>query len=276
MQRSQEKIHDHVEEIVLVRHGLTARNEGHRIGKFISSRVELAKVGVLPDHEVSLAERGKVQAKLIGKVLSRMRPDLRELHRFFDSGYLRTIQTLDRILRAFQLDTEAGGRRRHHLDLREREPGYPFNMTITEANQFFPWYPEYARIVGEFFERPPGGESIADVCSRVHMFLTSLRRAHSGRRVMVVAHGGVILAFKFWLEKRNVQEAEQLFKESVDNCQALIYRRVKGKGQYKFDHDPSEARVRECFVKLMDQWEKENVKRDDEANPADLDETTAG
>ena len=43
-------------------------------------------------------------------------------------------------------------------------------------------------------ERPPGGESIADVIGRVGPALDSLAERHAGRDVVVVAHGGTIRA----------------------------------------------------------------------------------
>ncbi len=43
-------------------------------------------------------------------------------------------------------------------------------------------------------ERPPGGESIADVIERVGPAMERLAREHAGEDVVIVAHGGTIRA----------------------------------------------------------------------------------
>lgn len=43
-------------------------------------------------------------------------------------------------------------------------------------------------------ERPPGGESIADVIARAGAAMERLARAHAGEEVVVVSHGGAIRA----------------------------------------------------------------------------------
>ena len=41
-------------------------------------------------------------------------------------------------------------------------------------------------------ERPPGGESFADLCRRVSAAIEQLTSAHAGRDIIAVAHGGTI------------------------------------------------------------------------------------
>ncbi len=156
---------------------------------------------------------------------------------YFDSGYSRTIETLDRILAAFTLDPQAGGRRRSHLALRGRDPGYTFQMTITQVATYFPWYLEYEAAAGPFYARPPGGESVAEVCSRVQSFLRSLRRARKDQRVLVVAHGHILRAFRFWLERMSPADGDTLFASHVPNCAMLRYQRVLCDGAWTFVRD---------------------------------------
>lgn len=219
--------HDHVDEIIIVRHGQTVRNTVERIGRSISNRDQLSNARIISDREVTLDAIGIKQARCMGKALNLVYQDCRDCTTFFNSGYERTKQTLNLILGELGFQKDFESRIQEQIELREREPGYHFNMTATEINTYFPWYLEYAHTTGPFFERPPGGESIADVCSRVHMFLNSLRRAHARERVFVVAHGGVMLAFRFWLEKHVLSDAEKLFskEERVNNCGILIYQR---------------------------------------------------
>lgn len=77
---------------------------------------------------------------------------------------MRAKETLVEILKAWRLFKSTQTKRDSHIDLRERDPGYSFNITVTQVNQYFPWYNEYASIVGRFYERRLGGENIADVC----------------------------------------------------------------------------------------------------------------
>ncbi|MFI9723972.1 histidine phosphatase family protein [Streptomyces sp. NPDC052396] len=50
--------------------------------------------------------------------------------------------------------------------------------------------------VGEWFYRPPGGESLADVAVRLRDLPVELRDAAAGRRVLVVAHDAVAVAVR--------------------------------------------------------------------------------
>jgi len=43
-------------------------------------------------------------------------------------------------------------------------------------------------------ERPPGGESMLDVCARVGEALDRMAHAHAGRDMVIVSHGGAIRA----------------------------------------------------------------------------------
>jgi broad specificity phosphatase PhoE len=219
--------HEHADEIIIVRHGQTARNTMHRIGRYIANRDELGKSKIISDREVPLDDIGILQAKCMGRALSILYPECRDCSTYFHSGYERTKQTLVHMLGELGFQKDFAGRVQEQIELREREPGYHFNMTATEINTYFPWYLEYAKTTGPFFERPPGGESIADVCSRIHMFLNSLRRAHAREKIFVVAHGGVMLAFRFWLEKHSLADAKKLFTttERVQNCGILIFKR---------------------------------------------------
>jgi broad specificity phosphatase PhoE len=80
-------------------------------------------------------------------------------------------------------------------------------MTEAEAEAAFPWLEEYWRTFGGFMARPPGGESLADVVGRVHMFLDVLFRDRIGQKVLVVTHGGTIRCFRFALERWHYSQA---------------------------------------------------------------------
>jgi broad specificity phosphatase PhoE len=212
---------DHVKEIVLVRHGETIHNIAPRVGRFLKSPTLLGEEADSPDHRIALTPKGREQAKQVGPQLSKLAP----FDAYFDSGYTRTVETLDLILEAFDERERDPRKRSSHLDLRERESGYTFNMSVTEVNTYFPWYQEYEATFGQFYATPPGGESIAHVCSRVHTYLSSIRRARAGQRLLIVTHGRVMLCFRYWLEKLAVEDVEGIIdrEESIPNCGVLRY-----------------------------------------------------
>jgi len=97
--------------------------------------------------------------------------------------------------------------------------------TDAEAQAAFPWLADYWTTFGPFFARPPGGESLADVCQRVYTFLQKLARTMAGRRVLVVTHGGTMWCFRYVLERWTYEEAESRFRsESNPNCAVTAYR----------------------------------------------------
>jgi broad specificity phosphatase PhoE len=212
---------DHPREIVIVRHGETPYNIAKRTAdRYFESAEEVERAGNLSDHQVPLNDAGRKQAQAVGASLAR----LGEFDTYFDSGYRRSIETLDIILEAFSESERHPAKRRSHLDLREREPGYTFNMKDEDVKLYFPWYNEHRTKRGMFYTVPPGGESLAQVCSRVHMFLISLRRARAGEKVLISTHGRVMLCFRFWLEKWAASKTDELFcDKDFGNCEVLHY-----------------------------------------------------
>ena len=101
-------------------------------------------------------------------------------------------------------------KRRMNIFIRERDPGFTYDMTEEEAEAAFPWLNEYWHTFGGFMARPPGGESLADVVGRVHTFLDTLFRDRAGQKVLVVTHGGTIRCLRFALERWNYERRRAL------------------------------------------------------------------
>jgi len=91
--------------------------------------------------------------------------------------------------------------------IRERDPGFTYDMTEAEVDQHFPWLREYWQTYGGFFSYPPGGESLAMVTQRVYLFLNMLFRDRAGEKVLVVSHSGTIRCFRFLLEHWDYEQA---------------------------------------------------------------------
>jgi broad specificity phosphatase PhoE len=144
----------------------------------------------------------------------------------YDSGYRRTMETLDLILESYPENRDDVDTRRSHMDLRERDAGYAWFIPLKKSRRLFPWWEPYEKLVGPIYSRPPGGESIADAWLRVHMFLNSVRRARPDQDLLVVTHGRIMIGFKYWMEKRPAGEVNELYEQSkgIVNCEAWWYR----------------------------------------------------
>lgn len=76
-------------------------------------------------------------------------------------------------------------------------------------------------------ERPPGGESFAEVCARVAPAIERLSAEHAGRNIVAVAHGGSIKAA---LGHALGLDADAVLAFVVDNCSLTRIERI-GEGR---------------------------------------------
>jgi probable phosphoglycerate mutase len=187
--------------LVLVRHAESERNVAKKGNVFFTDDEARRALRATADHRVPITALGRRQAEATGR-------GLHDRFGAFDaivhSGYARTIQTADEILRVFP----GAPSPTHDLFVRERDTGHGWDMTTAEAEVAFPWLEEYWKTIGPFFARPPGGESVAQVCERVQMFLHRIERAHAGQRVLVVTHGVTMRAFRYLIEGWSYDQIE--------------------------------------------------------------------
>jgi broad specificity phosphatase PhoE len=77
---------------------------------------------------------------------------------------------------------------------------------------------------GKYWYRPPGGESRPDVRLRVHSFLDALNRDYVDKRVLVVCHSVVVLAFRSLIERWGEEQYMKVDQEDdCKNCGLLRY-----------------------------------------------------
>ncbi len=208
--------------LVLVRHGQSPRNVARRGKTFFPDEESRTGLRGEPDHLTPLTDRGVEQARAAGL-------DVRARFGTFDyvyhSGYRRASQTAEQMLEAYSPEERARMQVRHNLFLREREPGFTYDMTEPEAQAAFPWLQEHGDTFGRFFARPPGGESLADVAQRVYLFLGMLFRDRADAKVLVVSHGGTMRMFRYLLERWSYDDVvERWGTEPVVNCGVIAYR----------------------------------------------------
>lgn len=207
--------------LVLVRHGESQRNIVKKRNRFYLDDESRKAVRGIPDHLIELTEEGRRQARETGAA---MRERFGVFDQVFHSGYVRTRDTTEGLLAPYSDEERARMPVRHHLFIRERDGGHAYDMTDAEASAAFPWLQDHWNTFGPFFARPPGGESLAQVCERVYSFLQKVARAFGGRRVLVVTHGGTLWCFRYVLERWTYQEAEHRFRtESIRNCSVTWY-----------------------------------------------------
>ncbi len=152
--------------LILVRHG---ESEGNRERRF--SR----------DPDIALTETGIEQARASGLVIARrFRPTA-----FVASSYRRALHTAQIIAETVGY----GGEILVEPDLRERSIGELAGAPYSAMRE----HPEFD--VSRFWQwRPAGGESLVDVQRRAAPVLTRLTARHPSEDVVVVSHGGVMLA----------------------------------------------------------------------------------
>lgn len=174
--------------IFLIRHGESIANTGENYEKRI------------PDHLVSLTERGIQQAKENGVWLANYckenNIDLSNA-RIWRSPYLRTRQTADAFNQALNVSDI-----REDITLTEQQFGLFDSVPEEKWGELYPnEYAEYNRQCsnhGKFYARLPLGESPFDVAVRVHQFMGTIHRdaqKHNVKTLFVFTHGTTLRTF---------------------------------------------------------------------------------
>lgn len=221
---------DWPELLVLVRHGESLRNRVKAKNIYLPDDESATILDGTPDHRVPLTEEGLRQAAATG-------PFLKQCFGMFDvayhSGYKRTQDTLMAALQAGYAaeEIEAMKIRENHL-IRERFPGYTYDMNTAQAEQYFPYLPKHWKDFGPFYGVPPGGESQETVCKTVYRFIGILRKRRARKKVLAVSHGGTIRAFRFCLEGWTADDYERNYSlNPPENCGVTVYRYSEDAGK---------------------------------------------
>jgi broad specificity phosphatase PhoE len=208
-------------QLLLIRHAESARNKAKQGTTYFADEEARKTVRGIPDYRIGLTDEGRLQAQDTGRYLRNTfgLPDY-----FYHSGYARTEQTLEEIMKAFVPEEQTKINVRMNPFIRERDPGYAYDMTTEEAEAAFPWLREHWQTFGGFFGRPPGGESLAEVSERAYTFINTLFRDRGGKKVWVVLHGGTLRAMRFILERWTYDQALSWpAGQSPENCGITVY-----------------------------------------------------
>jgi broad specificity phosphatase PhoE len=207
--------------IIFIRHAESERNKAKKGATYFADEEARKTVRGIPDHKITLTPEGMIQAQKTGIYLKNKfgAPDY-----CYHSGYRRTEQTLEEILRAFPADESVKIKIRMNQFIRERDPGYAYDMTTEEAEAAFPWLHDHWQTFGGFLCRPPGGESLSDVSQRAYTFINMLFRDRNGKNIWVVTHGGTLRAIRFILERWTYDQALKWPRgQAPENCGITVY-----------------------------------------------------
>lgn len=207
-------------DLVLVRHGQSegnVANKRSRAGDHSAFTSEFKdRIGAM----WRLTDKGREQAAAAGEWI---RANISErFDRYYVSEYVRAKETAALL----QLSGASWFR---DFYLREREWGELDMMADNERRVQFAESLRRREIDGLFWT-PPNGESLAQLCLRIDRILETLHRECSDRRVIIVCHGEVMLAFRIRLERmshtgfREIDTSDHPH-DKIHNCQVLHYTR---------------------------------------------------
>ncbi|GAA3737743.1 histidine phosphatase family protein [Streptomyces tremellae] len=179
------------------------------------------------DARVGLSERGVREARALGRWLAGAgaeRPGLAVV-----SPYVRARQTWEAM-------AVAAGRAGAEVPaalvderLRDREMGVLELLPPPAVAARAPEEAARRERLGEWFYRPPGGESLADVVLRVRDFLTELRADPPCAHVLLVAHDSVAVAVRQVLAGIGAPPAQDV---PVPNASVSVWERAPAGGDF--------------------------------------------
>ena len=182
-----------VAELILIRHGQSAAN----VAFPRADAAGLADSGLAGrDADVELTELGRAQAEAVGHWLAEL-PDADLPQVVITSPYLRARETWRIAAETAGLTLPVPSTDNRLVD---RLLGNLEMLTRAAIAERFPGEPGRWKNDGEYFYRPPSGETFGDVAGRLASFLADLNRDHAGERVVVVAHDAVVLMMRYVIE----------------------------------------------------------------------------
>ncbi len=169
--KSEKKEPLHPEEIVttalLIRHGHTGATEQ----------------GICyTDPAAELTAAGQAQAELIGKWLETEQADV-----LLSSSSQRVVTTAQIVGRELSMPFQVV-QDLNEWNVGEWEGRAYIDIKSEEPELYAAW------VRDPIVQRPPGGESIEDVCRRASVKLDELMEVHKGKRIALVTHAGIIRA----------------------------------------------------------------------------------
>ncbi len=232
--------------LVVIRHGQSTANKAkHHYKDTGDDSLYTEELLNLHSHAFPLSNTGIEQARAAGDWLRR--EQLTSFQRYYTSEHRRAFHT------AALLDLSNARWYRDQV-LRERYHGIMDNLHPDTVREH---YAEYKRELKKspFYAKPANGESIAETVDRLRStFMSTLHRECSNGNVIVVAHGEVLWALRFIIERMSVEQFERLdrckrSRTRINNCQIIEYTRVNPDNQ-------SDIRDYPMWMRSVCPWDK--------------------
>jgi 2,3-bisphosphoglycerate-dependent phosphoglycerate mutase len=208
----------HSSELCLIRHAESQANlEKKEIGAGERSSYPSA-LKRERDADVALTPRGVKQAGATGSYLAERYPPFDVC---YVSPWTRTRQTFEHILTGYPPEEQEQIRRRTVFDerLREHERGILLWLTPEQIAKRYPEEAHRLHLDGEFYYRPLGGESWADVTQRLASVYQTWAQQHAGARILVVTHSIVLLCVRHLLLRLSERATLEVARdEHPHNC----------------------------------------------------------
>ena len=196
---------------IIVRHGVTNFN---KLGKYQGQ------------YDTALQPKGIEQAEATAKATAARY----KLDAVYSSDLSRAIRTAEPFAKQFGLEVQTDPAFRE-LDVGE--------WTHQLASDIEKKYPElmvsYKNSLGEF--RFPGGESFEDAASRSSSALERIAKAHDGKTVLIVSHGGTIRAMICSLLGYPIKELSRV--SPVGNASVTVVEYSDGEAKFILKGDRS-------------------------------------
>jgi broad specificity phosphatase PhoE len=107
----------------------------------------------------------------------------------------------------------------------EKEFGILDRLTKPGIVERYPQLAEQRNHVGNFYFRPPGGESWCDVILRLRSILDTIVREQSRERVLIVSHEVVVNCMRYLLEHMDERQVLAIDRaDDVPNCSGDVVR----------------------------------------------------
>ena len=220
--------------LLLVRHGQSEENLANALA--LEQRESLGAGDFFDTHnsKVRLTKNGVIQAASTADWFKAELDKIDEsFATYFDravvSSYARAMETAA-LIEPDDEDAVEGIEWRTSFTLRARSWG--------DMEKFFPsqrklQHPDYLikQQDNPFHWTPPNGESMADLCMRIHRLYDQLHERCDGMNVIIVCHRDVMWAFRILLEEMSAERFKELCyssdpKDRIHNAHVLHYSRM--------------------------------------------------
>jgi broad specificity phosphatase PhoE len=180
------------------------------------------------DHNTPLADGAGFQAKIVGEQLQHR---IQLPHVIFVSPYLRTHQTLEKIMEGWPALRQIPVIEEERI----REQDHGLALLYNDWRIFQTLHKEQRKLYelqGRYWYRYPQGENVPDVRERNRSWLGTLSRDYTGKRVFGIGHHLQILSTRCNLERLDAQEFLRLDdQEKPINVGVTIYQGDRSKGK---------------------------------------------